>query len=210
MGLERGGMLHHLHCQAVIRVAATNAANVTKNIKRFLGWTKNNPARPAGAVVSSKKLTGKRLHTWLGMLGYVTKDQGKDHYELVATDDITPEDFEEGRRQYLLMGAGDLKFRCSLTPRNLLPKAIHFKTFHMRDRFNRNCLAYVLLKMLRSGNYFACPSWVTKYQGGGMQYVRADALWRTMCEPKTITLDDVKDIFFHEDEYHRNRYFHPR
>ena len=46
---------------------ATSIASVTKEIKAYLN------AKDTGVEVMSKALTGKGLHTWLGMLGYCLK-----------------------------------------------------------------------------------------------------------------------------------------
>ena len=64
-----------------------------------------------------RKLRQKRLHQWHVMLGYVTKDHGKEHYKLVFHN-VTDDDFETGRQKYLKFGAGELKNRTELTSRN--------------------------------------------------------------------------------------------
>lgn len=45
----------------------TSIANVTKDLKAFLN------AKDTGVEVMCKALTGKGLHTWIGMIGYVMK-----------------------------------------------------------------------------------------------------------------------------------------
>lgn len=70
MGLERGGTLMHLHIQAVIRLHIASASEATKLIKRHLGWADADSACPPGAMVLSRKLRNKGLHTWHGMIGY--------------------------------------------------------------------------------------------------------------------------------------------
>lgn len=47
-------------------------------VQEHLGWSKNPPA---GAVVCIKKLTGRGLHTFHGLLGYIMKDEGQAHFK---------------------------------------------------------------------------------------------------------------------------------
>jgi hypothetical protein len=69
--MERGGTLMHLHIQSVIRIVISCAAEATKLIKRKLGWCDNDAGCPPGALVLSRQLRNKGLHTWHGLLGYV-------------------------------------------------------------------------------------------------------------------------------------------
>jgi len=69
-----------------------------------------------------KELTGDKLHTWVVILGYCQKDFANLWFKFHMTDNDREEDLEEGVRLYLKLGAGDLKKRGFLTPRDLLSK----------------------------------------------------------------------------------------
>lgn len=207
---ERGGKLHYLHIQAVVRVMTKCAGNVTKELNKLFGWRKGDPGCPTtGTVIIAKNLTNKGLHTWHGMIGYVTKDEGKAHFRMEITDNITPEDLKEGRRRYLMMGAGPLKGRCALTPRNILPKALLFHHMNMKAGLHPKSLPYTIRKMIRTGNFYPCMTWIVKYQGGGLVYLRADTVWRMLLDPKATDLADIQEVFFHNEEG-KNRFFDPR
>ena len=57
---------------------ATCVANVTKALKAYL-----DPDGSKGIVVLCKKLTGKGLHTYIGLIGYCLKDSAQPHFRLV-------------------------------------------------------------------------------------------------------------------------------
>ena len=54
----------------------------------------------------------------------------------------------------------------------------------------------VLLHMLRSGAYIPDALWVVPRTCGGMDSVRAAAMWKCMVSPSTMMLEDVCQIFF--------------
>mmetsp|Transcript_39255 Transcript_39255/g.65943 ORF Transcript_39255/g.65943 Transcript_39255/m.65943 type:complete len:406 (+) Transcript_39255:751-1968(+) len=208
---ERGGKLHYLHIQAVLRIDTKCAGNVTKMLNKLFGWNKNDPACPkTGTSICAKKLTNKGLHTWHGMQGYVTKEDGKAHYRMVKTANITEQDLKEGRRRYLMLGAGPLKGRAALSPRNLLIKAHLYHHMNMNAKYHGKSLAYTIMKMIRTGNFYPCMSWIVRFQGGGLVYERADTVWRMLLDPTATTKEDVKQVFFHSDEQERFRYTNPR
>ena len=75
-----------------------------------------------GARFRSVELTGRGLHTFLGILGYTLKDHAQPHFMNIMSDDITDEMIEAGRKQYQMFGAGDNKKRDSISPTNLMAK----------------------------------------------------------------------------------------
>ena len=60
---------HVIQCMLPIRMKSKSAAGVSRKIKDFL---LTHEAKP-DVVVRSKQLTGRGLHTWVGMLGYCMK-----------------------------------------------------------------------------------------------------------------------------------------
>lgn len=78
---EKGSAEENLHLQMLIETRAKSAAVFTKYLKKCLGI---KPGSGTDIRMLSRLLTGKRLHTWHGMCGYITKDDGLPHYELVS------------------------------------------------------------------------------------------------------------------------------
>jgi hypothetical protein len=77
--LERGGNLSRLHLQMVCRIYISNIIALSKLIKKALGWDDVIIASP-GHHVHCKLLKGVGMHTYIGMIGYCLKDQGKKHF----------------------------------------------------------------------------------------------------------------------------------
>ena len=95
--------------------------------------------------VLSRLLTGKNLHTHLGLIGYVrarekglrcvvsltvcllcryvTKDKGEPHYE-VDSHGITAEEFTLGVQTYLELGAVNRRSKSAVTPVTIFPHAL--------------------------------------------------------------------------------------
>jgi hypothetical protein len=79
------------------------------------------------AQARSKALTGKSMHTPLGMAGYVTKDAGKAHYRCRTSASLTPEMLAEAKREYLRFGNITKKGMAALNQRNIFEKAETFR-----------------------------------------------------------------------------------
>ncbi len=60
-------------------------------------------------------------------------------------------DFETGRQEYLKFGAGELKNRNELTPRNFFDSAMLFWQFYVVNKLGKP-LEEVVLAMMRTGN----------------------------------------------------------
>ena len=108
---------------------AKTVRGITLAIKRHLGW--DIPGKqPAGSRVMCKGITGSRLHTWAGLVGYCCKDLHEEHFQVcdpsflrktlesclsmkppliyntlqVVLHNISQEDMEQGQVQYMMHG----------------------------------------------------------------------------------------------------------
>ena len=80
-----------------------------------MGWN-NKATRPPGSKIKITCLKDCELHTYEGMLGYCTKDEGKAHYEVIMHN-VTAEELQRGKDLYIAFGAGE----CSTTFLCLFP-----------------------------------------------------------------------------------------
>lgn len=195
LALERGGTYGHLHIQGVAKVLAVTPQQVNKQIKDVLA-----DKLTESHSVCVKKLTGRGLHTWHGMIGYIHKDARLPHFE-VQLHNITEADVEVALAEYLKWGAGSVKKCTALTARNIFEKAKLFQELHLKGtpmgllNFQRT-----LLEMLKTGKYYPV-GWMNPYGGKGLNHDRADAQWRIMNYPDTVQPEDVHKVFFWGGEY---------
>ena len=81
-----------MHIQMVLEANCRNveAAHFTWRFKKFiLKWLPGQS--PPNHKVVTRKLSGKGAHTWLGMLGYVTKDWYEPHFKVAKSSNVTLE-----------------------------------------------------------------------------------------------------------------------
>jgi len=137
--LERGGSVSHLHLQGVLRMKARTVRGITVAIKRHLQWDEGK--QPFGSRVMCRGITGTKLHTWAGLVGYCCKDMHEQHFQVrygifsivdtvacnaiclrpdavaavsqVVLHNISQEDVEEGQVQYIMYGKDCEKNRCA-------------------------------------------------------------------------------------------------
>lgn len=181
---ERGGEYGHGHAQGVVKMYATCPQTVNRQLKQALHWTGRTDVS-----VCVKKLTGRCLHTYTGMLGYCLKDEHSLHFR-VHRHNVTNAELDEGRDLYLKYGAGNLSKRTQLTPSNIFTKAQVYYSLHARDDRNTVAIQQLLLEMLQTGKYFPSATWVIPFQGHGMDHARAQALWRMYKAPLSVTATD--------------------
>lgn len=128
---ERGGVNGNGHAQGIVRTNGIVPARVTSMLKLHLSWARrqgldNQLIKSIG--VQSKRLSGQGIHTWLGMVGYCTKDIKLPHF-MCKMFNISQQELESGRMEYIMRGAGPLKKRVALSPHTLLPKVILMQIF---------------------------------------------------------------------------------
>lgn len=209
---EKGFNEDHLHFQGVACLVATSSRAVAEEIKKALGWTKGHT--PAGMNVMCKGLDGKGLHTLSGMIGYCTKDEGSPHFRLISHN-ISQEEIEDGKMEYIKYGKGDIKGKVTLDMRNLMCRANLFyqkKMPHSQPR-NEIPLLQVLTTMMKTGVYYPTAAWVVPNAGRGMPMWRANSLWKCMVNPEHVDETDIANVFFEHDSEEPvekeswNRYF---
>ena len=149
----------------------------------------------------SRKLVGRGLHTWHGMLGYCMKDKFKPHYREYHTDNITAEDKQVAEDAYLQFGAGDNKNKCVISPNTKFDRASTY--YQLRLGGLRKVLEDVLLSMCRTGKYVPSGSWVIPYSRQGMDKQRANSAWLMMTFPAEVRVQDVNNVFFGGVTNHR-------
>ena len=149
-GLREGG----LHLQCVIDMKATSSMMINRRVRAALGLDDDG----VDGKVMAKTLTGRNLHTWVGMLGYCQKDHGrpwfKCHY--VNVDD---HDLERGTAAYVALGAGDVKSRTKLDSGTLLAKMQLWAQYKCAADPNVDPVN-VLRDMLRSGLFIPTMNWI--------------------------------------------------
>ena len=98
---------------------------------------------------------------------------------------------------HLRLGAGEFKNRTLLTPRNVLQKCHSYWCFKMQSAPDASNLKAILLRMLQSGHYYPCASFVgPSSSGNGMAVHRALSAWTAMVAPSDVCPEDVDNIFF--------------
>ena len=194
IALERGATAAHLHVQGVIRITTTSPIVASRRLKAALRW--DDPAHtPVGAQVMLRALTGRNLHTWHGMIGYVRKDAGLAWFRFHRKG-VSDEDLEVGAREHERLGAGPLKGRTQLTPHNVMLKAMNFWQYQWRGPRNGVTFPAILLAMLRSDHFYPAATWAIPYSGRGLAYGRMGSLWTIMTCPTAARITDIHNVFF--------------
>ena len=138
-----------------------------------------------------KALTCIALHTFLGTVGYVIKDEGTPHFRLISHN-VSQQQLEEGKLEYIKHGKGDLKGKVFLDMRNLFQKAKIFRDKKMPNAKSEEVpLVTVITKMLQTGVYMPTANWVVPTAGRGMPLWRAKSLWKSMIAHEAINMDDL-------------------
>lgn len=142
----------------------------------------------------TKGLTGKGLHTELGMIGYCLKDAGRPGFDARMSESITQEVKDAARNQYLLYGNVTSKGRAALSPRNILEKAY---TFMITNNLPKTMtLQSVIACMHSHGLFFPSYNFVNT-NTGALNLQRANAAFRlTHAEADTLLLDDLAEVYF--------------
>ena len=79
-GVERGGTVFQKHIQMVIRVTTTSPKMFKSHLRSAMGW--NGEQDRSGVSICVRTLKYEKVHTWVGMLGYCTKDDGEEGFAL--------------------------------------------------------------------------------------------------------------------------------
>lgn len=180
-----------LHFQAAFKIMSTIPGEVSKLLKKYLGWDKSPPS---GSHILTKNLTGNGLHNYLGMLGYYIKDRGGDHFVMVQKN-VNESELEDGLEEYVKFGNPYKDTRIVLTSTNVMLKAGVYVEHKMNKQIG-STIPGVLLHMLRFGTYIPNANWVVPGACGGMDYSRSSSMWKCVVSPATVEMEDVCKIFF--------------
>jgi hypothetical protein len=147
-----------------------------------------------------KALDQKGVHTLSGMIGYCTKDEGLPHFRVIAHN-ISQEEMDEGKLEYIKYGKGDVKGKVILDMKNLMCKANMYYQRKMPNAQPRNeiPLVQVLTTMMKTGIYYPTAAWVVPNAGRGMPMWRANSLWKCMVTPDEVDETDIANVFFEHD-----------
>lgn len=140
------------------------------------------------------------------MVGYCVKDQGKPHYRVIQSN-VSQDEIEEGKLEYIKEGKGDLKGKVPLCFKNTINKAHVYYTHYMPNAPPPQDvdIRQVLLSMLKSGIYIPDCAWVVPTAGRGMQFTRLKSIWRSMTAPELLTATDIDNIFIMQDDNNPGR-----
>lgn len=171
MGVEQGGTAFLRHMQIVMQYTSTSPAMFRIELQKCLKWAKADRVR-----VSAKELKGEGVHTWHGMLGYVTKDVGLEHYVLHHKN-VDEAAFVEGTEVYARHGAPN-KNVITLNQGNIIDKVGMFFQFKLRSPPRMTFLG-TLARMLKTKKYTLAASWAcTGKAGAGLDCNKTDVLWK--------------------------------
>ena len=97
--------------------------------------------------------------------------------------------------QYMLMGAGTIKRRVTLTAENIFERAEMYWR-HVLGACGRYGFAIVLREMMRSGKFYPSARWIIPTQGRGMSMARAQVMFRMVHSYERTSISDIKLLFF--------------
>ena len=198
--VERGGSKELLHFQGVIRSEMFSCVQMMSKTLRLFVFTKDDGTIQKGGRNLCRELRGKGLHTFLGMIGYCTKDMKKDHFKMVRLD-VSDDEIREGSKLHTEMGAGPIKNKTLLSQHVLFARCGTYWHSEM-GAHPWHSLDAVMLRMMRTGLYLPHSGWVVPYKGA-MDWKRACAMWRMVTHPETIDLADIHTVFFGNSKAHR-------
>eukprot|EP01031_Cornospumella_fuschlensis_P027563 gene27563-33289_t len=199
---EVGSRAFHLHLQGVLRLRYPKTADYVSMLQKFI---KNLlPNKGKGLKVMLKVLRGDQ--TFIGMIGYVTKDVGQPHYQL-RTHGITVAELAEGRNCHSNMVTSSYdESRKVITVKNLMQELF---------KFNRRCMMPIIVPvlfgvtyMIQSGNYILSPDFISSYRKIDLH--EAEILWGMINKPKDTTVEGVRALLFDPRSYSpkiNRRYF---
>lgn len=207
MGIERGGTLNHLHMQCLVRALTSSSKHFSREVRVMLGW--HEGALKTDGSISAKSLSGKDMHTWVGMIGYCTKDAGRPDYQ-VFSKGVSTADFIMGRDRYAQFASVN-KNEVLLTPHNILERAhMYYKTFIARPasgscvgetRVRMTCTE-VILAMVHTGKYKMSSVWAKEKK---LDRGTLNLLWKSLVLPEATSLHELEGILIDTGDK-RSRY----
>jgi len=186
---EVGKRAFNLHLQICIQLrwpgtpAATKA--LAKIIKSLILPTS------AGYKVFTKEF-GKH-QTFIAMVGYCTKDQGKSSHKIVSHN-VSAQELSTGRRQHTDMVSSFEEHKDTVTPRNLMDKAFKFTLRSFPGIVVP--IHYVLTYMIQTGDYVFSSEFVSTFKK--VSLVDADELFTMMQNPGDVRVHNILALVFNQ------------
>jgi hypothetical protein len=147
------------------------------------------------------------LRSFIGMLGYCSKDSGKPHFREIKLN-VTKEDIVEGKEIHALEGRADLKHKICLTKANIFERTFVWWKYSGKGRALGSFFRGTIRQMLATGKFYFHSDWVSG-RAEGMHEIRADAAWRILTAfPGTqAEMGDITSILFYQRPGNRDRYW---
>lgn len=132
----------------------------------------------------------------MGMLGYILKDEGRPHYEIVSHN-VSAREFHVARQVYSSFQSSTEDNKVILTTKNLFKEGHKFHTRVINPV--KAPLVPTLTYMIQSGEYIAAPEFAMSNRK--MDLEDSDRLWHISMFPDETTFNDVRKIFFDPRSY---------
>ena len=135
------------------------------------------------------------IHTVKGMIGYCGKSDSPGNPDFKAMLlGVTMKAYSKAKAFYAARGRGGTSKLIPIDRKNIFQKA----NVHARMQMKVECtdLISILLDMCRSGRFSVSPEWTVPFMGQGMCAARAQACYKVMAQPDSVTRADVAFLFF--------------
>lgn len=186
--LESGARKGNLHIQCAFEIYFPKSKHHQQVLAKFIKSQFPDKLSKKYKVLL-KTLNGAQ--TFLGMIGYVTKDFGRAHYRLVSHN-IDPTLLSRGREAHDSMKENVVNDKRVITQKNI---------FNESYKFIKRCLFpcivpvhYAIMYMLQSGEYMPSSDFIANWKK--MDFVDTSVLWQIVWEPTSTTINDVLRLFF--------------
>ncbi len=198
---EVGSRAYRLHLQGAFTIRYPKDKIHVDKLCKFYKDIVIKPRK--GYKIMIKPLVGAQ--SMVAMIGYITKDQGRPHYQL-RVHNVTVQDINKGRQEHNAMLANFEENKKVVTLRSVFIDAF---------RFIKRCmdpcivpLDMCLTYMLQSGEYVLSPDFITSFRK--LDAGECSVYWDLIHHPEECTLDDVRALVFDSRSYNKNlrkRYF---
>ena len=132
----------------------------------------------------------------MGMLGYILKDEGRPHYDIVSHN-VLAREFHVARQVYSSFQATADDNKTILTTKNLFKECHKFHTRVINPA--KALLIPTLTYMVQTGEYIGAPEFAMSNRK--MDLEDSDRLWHISMFPEESTFTDIKKLFFDPRSY---------
>ena len=190
ISLEIGVRNHKLHIQGILDCHCP-ATEIGKDLLRT--WLKQQMQTQVGDGCYMFVKPFDAGQEWTYMLGYVQKDAHKDTYDL-HHHGISETELVTSRTAYNTIRLDYEQGRTVITKSSLFKQVYQF--WHTHLSYMQPPLPLMLKFMLQTNRYIPGAGWLITGQGRGLHLASAEAMWKLIRDPCTVTLDDVWNVFF--------------